>query len=242
MNPQKQGNTVPFLRQKSVNLNINLYYGFCFYLTDLIKYSNMSKTAKKVKTGSIIIVSAPSGAGKTSICDAVVKKDKNTVSSVSATTRAPRKGEKNGVEYFFVREAKFKSMLKGKKFAEWAKVHGNYYGTPKSFLDKTIKSGKNVLLEIDVQGGINIKKQYPDACMIFIMAPDMKTIEKRLRARNTDSDEVIRKRLENARKEIRSLSKYEYLVINDRFEKAVESVFTIIKSLEYRIEKDRKYF
>lgn len=189
-----------------------------------------------------MVVSAPSGAGKTSICDAIVKKDKNTVNSVSATTRRPREGEKNGIDYFFVSKAKFQSMIKSKKFAEWAEVHGNYYGTPKSFLDKTVKSGKNVLLEIDVQGGINIKKQYPQACMIFIMAPDMKTIEKRLRARNTDSDEIIKKRLENARKELCFLSKYEYLVINKNLNKAVESAAAIIKSLEHKIEKEKKYF
>jgi guanylate kinase len=202
----------------------------------------MSKTAKKVKKGSIIVVSAPSGAGKTSICDAIVEKDKNTVYSISATTRQPRDGETNAIEYFFVSVPKFKSMIKGKKFAEWAQVHGNFYGTPKSFLDKTLKSGKNVLLDIDVQGGINIKKHYPDACMIFIMAPDIKTLEKRLRERNKDSDKVIKVRLANAKREIKSLSKYEYLVINENLGEAVESVSTIIKSLKYKIEKGKKYF
>jgi guanylate kinase len=197
---------------------------------------------KKVKKGSIIVVSAPSGAGKTSICGAIIKIDKNTVNSISATTRPPRYGEKNGVDYFFVNEKKFNSMIKSKKFAEWAEVHGNYYGTPKSFLEKTLKSGKNVLLEIDVQGGINIKKQYPQACMVFIMAPDLKTIENRLTARNTDSGKVIKRRLQNAKKELKSLSEYEYLVINENFDKAVESFLTIIKSLEYKIEKGRKYF
>ena len=197
----------------------------------------MPKTAKKAEKGSIVIVSAPSGAGKTSICDAIVKKDKNTVYSISATTRQPREGEKNGIEYFFVSVPKFKSMIKGKKFAEWAQVYGNFYGTPKSFLDKTLKSGKNVLLDIDVQGGINIKKHYTDACMIFIMTPDIKTLEKRLRARNKDSDKVIKVRLTNAKKEIKSLSKYEYLVINENLNEAIESVSAIIKSSRYKIKK-----
>ncbi|MCL2144387.1 MAG: guanylate kinase [Endomicrobia bacterium] len=194
---------------------------------------------KKSKKGKILIVSAPSGAGKTSICDAIVKKDVNTVCSVSATTRPPRVGETNGIEYFFISESKFKAMAKDKKFAEWAEVFGNFYGTPKSFLNKTLKSGKNVLLDIDVQGGINIKKQYPEACMIFIMTPDIKTLEKRLRTRNKDSDKVIKQRLSNAKKEISYLPEYEYLVINDELEKAVESVMIIIKSLEYKIKKTK---
>jgi guanylate kinase len=192
---------------------------------------------KNLKKGKIIVVSAPSGAGKTSICAAIVKKDKNTVYSISATTRQPRDGEKNGIEYLFVSDSKFKAMIKGSKFAEWAEVHGNFYGTPKSFLDKTLKSGKNVLLDIDVQGGISIKKQYPDACMIFIMAPDMKTLETRLRSRKKDSDKVIKTRLANAKKEMKSLPEYEYLIINENLDDATESVSAIIKVLKYKIEK-----
>ena len=188
------------------------------------------------------MVSAPSGAGKTSICDYVVSKDKNTVYSVSVTTRQPREGEKDGAEYFFVSESVFKKMAKSGKFAEWAKVHGNYYGTPKSFLEKTLNAGKNVLLDIDVQGGINIKKQYPDSCMIFVMTPDLKTLERRLKARNKDSLQVIKIRLANAKKELKSLSKYEYLVINGNLQEAVESVLEIIKSTAYKIRKCKKYF
>ncbi|MDR1695365.1 MAG: guanylate kinase [Endomicrobium sp.] len=192
----------------------------------------------KIKAkGSIVVVSAPSGAGKTSVCNAVIESDKNTVYSVSYTTRKPREGEKNGSEYFFTNEDKFKKMAKEGKFAEWAKVHGNYYGTPKSFLDKTLRNGKNVLLDIDVQGGLDIKKQYPEACMIFIMTPDLKTLKKRLVSRNKDSKETIKIRLENAEKELKSLNKYEYLVINGNLNEAVDRVKTIIKSLDYRIKK-----
>jgi len=189
------------------------------------------------KKGSIIVISAPSGAGKSSICDALVRSDSGMVNSVSCTTREPRNGEKNGTDYFFTAEKVFKSMIKGKKFAEWAKVHGNYYGTPKSFLEKTVKAGKNILLDIDVQGGINIKKQYPDACMIFIMTPDFKTLKERLIARNKDSRQTIKIRLENAKKELEFLGKYEYLVINDKLPEAVDAVRTIIKSQKYKIKK-----
>lgn len=197
---------------------------------------------KKMKHGNIIVVSAPSGAGKTSICNYIVENHADTVYSISYTTRQPRKGEKNGNEYFFTDEKQFKQMIKDVKFVEWAKVHGNYYGTPKSLLDKTLKSGKNVLLDIDVQGGLNIKKHYPQACMIFIMTPDLKTLKQRLVFRNQDSRETINMRMENAKKELKSLHKYEYLVINDNFDKAVQSVETIIKSLKYKIQKEKKYF
>ncbi|MCL2484700.1 MAG: guanylate kinase [Endomicrobia bacterium] len=194
----------------------------------------MKKTGRQ---GNIIVVSAPSGAGKTSVCNAIIENDKNTIYSISYTTRKPREGERNGSEYFFADEKKFKKMIKSGEFVEWAKVHGNYYGTPKSFLNKTLKKGLNVLLDIDVQGGLKIKKQYPQACMIFIMPPDLKTLEKRLTSRNKDSKETIKIRLENAKKELKSLPKYEYLVINDTLDKAIAAAQTIIKSLDYKIKK-----
>lgn len=196
----------------------------------------------KNKKGNIIIVSAPSGAGKTSICNKIIEKDSNTVYSVSYTTRKPRKGEKEGVEYFFTTVANFKKMIKAKKFVEWAKVHDNYYGTPKSFIDKTVKTGKNILLDIDVQGGVNIKKYYPQACMIFVMTPDLKTLKERLVIRNQDSKQIISMRLENAEKELKYLNKYEYLVINKNLQESTKIVEMIMKTLDYKIQKNTKYF
>jgi guanylate kinase len=185
-----------------------------------------------------MIISAPSGAGKTTICDAVIKGNKHIVSSVSYTTRTIRVGEKNGREYFFINKTEFKKMVKEKKFVEWAKVHNNYYGTPKNLLDKVLTSGKkDILLKIDVQGGMNVKKQYPQACMIFIMTPDIKTLKKRLIARNKDRKEAINMRLNNAIQELRYLQKYDYLVINKNLDDAIDAVKTIIKSLEYKIDK-----
>jgi guanylate kinase len=197
-----------------------------------------------IKLGNIIIVSAPSGAGKTSICEAVLASDKKNIRySISYTTRPKRTGEKNGKNYFFVSEKIFKRMVKEGKFAEWAKVHGNYYGTSKELLNKSLVAYKNIILEIDVQGAINIKKQYPDrTCMIFIMTPDFKTLEKRLMARNKDRKEIIDRRMVNAKKELKYLPKYDYLVINKKLVDAVGSVKTIIKSLEYKIQKDAIYF
>ncbi|MDR3071247.1 MAG: guanylate kinase [Endomicrobium sp.] len=202
----------------------------------------MNKVDSPIQSlGNVVVISAPSGAGKTSICDAIARSD-GAVYSVSYTTRSPRQGEKNGKEYFFVDESNFKKMIKSDKFAEWAKVHGNYYGTPRELLDKTLKSGKNIFLEIDVRGGMNIKKQYPQACMIFIMAPDLKTLEKRLVVRNKDRKETINIRLNNAKKELTYLHKYEYLVVNRKLKDSVVAIKTIVKSLEYKIKKDQRYF
>jgi guanylate kinase len=192
--------------------------------------------------GNIIIISAPSGAGKTAICNAVVRSSRNVVYSVSYTTRRPRKDEKNGREYFFVNKTEFKSMIEEGKFAEWAEVHGNYYGTSKLFLDKMLNTKKNILMDIDIQGGMNIKKQYPGACTIFVMPSDLKTLKERLVSRNKDHRKAIEMRLGNAVEEVKSVQKYEYLVINEELNKAVVAVKTIIKSLKYKIQKNKKYF
>jgi guanylate kinase len=192
--------------------------------------------------GNIIIISAPSGAGKTAICNAVVRSSRNVVYSISYTTRCPRKDEKNGREYFFVNKTEFKKMIEEEKFAEWAEVHGNYYGTSKVFLDKMLKTKKNILMDIDVQGGMHIKKQYPGAYMIFVMPPDLKTLKERLVSRNKDYRKVIKMRLGNAVEEVKSVQKYEYLIINEELNKAVVAVKTIIKSLKYKIQKNKKYF
>jgi guanylate kinase len=202
------------------------------------------KLNNPVKLRNIIVVSAPSGAGKSSICEAVLASNrKNITYSISYTSRHKRAGEKNGKDYFFVSEEIFKEMVKEGKFVEWAKVHGNYYGTSKELLNKSLAVCKNIILEIDVQGAMNIKKQYPDrTCMIFIMTSDFKTLEKRLMARNKDRKEIIDMRMINAKKELKYLPKYDYLVINKKLVDAVESVKTIIKSLEYKIQKGAIYF
>jgi guanylate kinase len=196
------------------------------------------------KTGNIIIISAPSGAGKSSICEAVLAECKKDISySVSYTTRYLRKGEENGKSYYFISEDEFKQMIKENKFAEWAKVHGNYYGTSKELLNKALSVGKNIILEIDVQGGVSIKKQYPNSSyMIFIMTPDFKTLKKRLTVRKKDCKKTIFMRMLNAKRELKYLPKYDYLVINKKLDEAVHAVKTIIKSLEYKIEKGRIYF
>lgn len=189
--------------------------------------------------GMIIIVSAPSGAGKTSICDALIKSDKNIVYSVSSTTRAPRKGEKNGREYFFVDDNTFKSMVKKNMFVEWAKVHDHFYGTSKKVLEDTIKKGKDILLDIDVQGAVKIKKQYKDALMIFITTPTLKILKERLIKRNKDSLDVIKTRVANAKKELTYLPKYDYLILNDKLDESIKNVKSVICAERLSIKRNK---
>ena len=189
--------------------------------------------------GMIIIVSAPSGAGKTSICDALIKSDKNIVYSVSTTTRLPRKGEKNGREYFFVDDNTFKSMVKKNMFVEWAKVHDHFYGTSKKVLEETIKKGKDILLDIDVQGAVKIKKQYKDSLMIFITTPTLKILKERLIKRNKDSMDVIKTRVANAKKELTYLPKYDYLILNDKLDESIKNVKSVICAERLSIKRNK---
>ena len=191
------------------------------------------------KKGMIIIVSAPSGAGKTSICDALIESDKNIVYSVSTTTREPRKGEKNGREYYFVNDIEFKKMVKKNLFVEWAKVHDHFYGTSKKVLEQTINKGKDILLDIDVQGAVKIKKQYKDALMIFITTPTLKILKERLINRNKDSLEVIKTRLENAKKELTYLPKYDYLILNDKLDESIKKAKSIICAERLSIKRNK---
>ncbi len=189
--------------------------------------------------GMIIIVSAPSGAGKTSICDALIESDKNIVYSVSTTTRNPRKGEKNGREYFFVNDIEFKKMVEKKMFVEWAKVHDHFYGTSKKVLEETINKGKDILLDIDVQGAIKIKKQYENALMIFITTPSLKILKESLIKRNQDTLDVIKTRIENAKKELTYLSRYDYLILNDKLDKSIEQAKSIICAERLSIKRNK---
>ena len=191
------------------------------------------------KKGMIIIVSAPSGAGKTSICDALIKSDKNIVYSVSTTTREPRKGEKNGREYYFVDDSEFKKMVKKNMFVEWAKVHDHFYGTSKKVLEQTINKGKDILLDIDVQGAVKIKKQYKDALMIFVTTPNLKILKERLIKRNKDSMAVIKRRIENAKKELKYLPKYDYLILNDKLDESIEKAKSVISAERISIKRNK---
>jgi guanylate kinase len=180
----------------------------------------------------LFVMSAASGAGKTTLKDLVIKDFPDIKYSISATTRKPREGEIDGVHYFFKTKEEFEQMIKDDALVEYNLVHGNYYGTPMSFVEKTLAEGNRVLFDIDVFGKINFDKVYPDATGIFIMPPSDEELERRLRGRGTDSEEVIQLRLANAKKEIefaKTKGKYEYTIINDDLQKAADELRAILR-------------
>jgi len=181
-----------------------------------------------VVPGKLFIVSAPSGAGKTTLCNALRKKFPDLVYSVSHTTRRPRKGEKEGIDYFFITEAAFKKEIKKCQWVEHAKVYGNYYGTSRALLNRSIQAGRDVLLDIDVQGAKQVIMQYPAAVTIFVLPPSMEVLRSRLTRRGTDSPETINKRLKTARSEIRQKDLYRYVIINDRLDQAVTDLIALV--------------
>ena len=179
----------------------------------------------------LFVMSAPSGAGKTTLKDLVIKEFPDMVYSISATTRAPREGEVDGTHYFLKSRDEFKRMIENNELVEWNEVHGNFYGTPKSFVEKMLSEGKRVLFDLDVFGKVNFDKVYPEAIGILILPPSLEILEQRLRNRHTDSDEVISLRLHNARKEIefaKQHGKYEYKIVNDNLDDAVNQLRKIL--------------
>lgn len=183
---------------------------------------------KKKKEGSLIVISGPSGAGKDTICNKLLKNNKDIYLSISMTTRSIRNGEKNGKDYYFVSKEEFLDNIKNDNFLEYATVHDEYYGTLKSEVLNKINSGIDVILVIDIQGALKIKDIYNDGIFVFIMPPDMKTLIKRLVDRGTESKEKIIKRFKTAYKEINEVSKYNYVVINDEVINAVNKVEAIL--------------
>lgn len=187
----------------------------------------MSSEASR-KKGALFIVSAPSGAGKTTLCNQIIDIFPNLRHSVSFTTRAPRSGEKDGVDYFFVSPEKFQTMIDAGAFAEWAEVHGNRYGTAIAALENWRDAGCDVLLDIDIQGAAQLKKSYGEGVFVFILPPDFSELRRRLEGRQTDAPEVIERRIANARKEIRESVWYDYVIVNDHFEMAVGELKAVI--------------
>lgn len=180
----------------------------------------------------LFVMSAASGAGKTTLKDKVIGEFPDIVYSISATTRKPREGEVDGVHYFFKTKEEFEKLIKEDGLIEWNEVHGNYYGTPKFFVEEMLRQGKRVLFDLDVFGKVNFDKVYPDATGILIMPPSTEELERRLRGRGTDSEEVIQVRLANAKKEIefaKTKGKYEYTIVNDDLEKAANELREILK-------------
>jgi guanylate kinase len=177
---------------------------------------------------TIFIISAPSGSGKSTLVNKVRKIVPDLDFSVSYTTRAPRGNEQNGREYFFVSRPQFEDMIRKNEFLEYADVFGNYYGTARRFLSAAEQKGHDLLLDIDVQGAEQIKRKIPEAVSIFILPPDRKELERRLRDRGVDAEDVIQRRLVTASREIENYGKYDYILINDRLEESIEALKSIL--------------
>ena len=176
----------------------------------------------------VYIISAPSGSGKSTLVNRVRLIVPGLKFSISYTTRAPRAGEENGREYYFVSRAEFEEMIRQDAFLEYAEVFGNYYGTARRFLLEAEEEGKDLLLDIDVQGAAQIKRKIPGAVSIFILPPNRQELEKRLRTRSLDAEPVIQRRLVTASREIENYDKYEYILINDRLEESIDALKSIL--------------
>lgn len=190
--------------------------------------------------GLLIVVSAPSGGGKTTICEQLLRHDRRLGRSVSATTRLRRGREREGREYFFVTPAEFRRRIKQRRFIEWARVHDHYYGTPRQAVERQLAAGRDVVLVIDVQGGLAVKRQYPRAVLIFVMPPSRQVLAARLRGRGTDTQATIRRRLQNARWEMDLAKRYDYQVVNRRLQDAVEQIQAIITAARLRVGIENK--
>ncbi len=190
-----------------------------------------------MKKGIVFIVSAPSGAGKTTLCRAALERVDNLQFSVSYTTREPRPGEVEGRDYFFVSREKFLEMVQKGEFVEWAEVHGNLYGTSRAYIEDVLAQGKDLLLDIDTQGAWQIKDSGIEAVFVFILPPNMETLEQRLRSRATEQEDTIKRRLSAAKKEIGDYKMYDYVIINNKLEEAVEDLVGIIRAERLKIDR-----
>jgi len=187
--------------------------------------------------GDIFVISAPSGTGKTTLVRLLLSRFPTLSFSISYTTRLPRPGEVNGQHYFFVSEKEFKKSIAKGKMLEWAKVYGHYYGTPLTFVQEKIAAGKDIVLDIDIQGAQAVKKKMPEAILIFLIPPSWNELQRRITSRSSDSPEEIKKRLEAAKKEILAAREFDYIVINDVLEDALKELVSIIQATKARANK-----
>lgn len=200
-----------------------------------------------MEKGIIVVVSGFSGAGKGTIMKELTGKYSNYALSVSATTRKPRQGEREGIEYFFKTREEFEKMIAEKQLIEYAGYVDNYYGTPKAYVEEQLNQGKDVILEIEIQGALKVKEQYPEALLLFVMAPSAQILRERLVGRGTEDMDTINSRLSRAAEEAEGIEKYDYVVVNDNLQECVELTHSIIQNEHRRayrniafIEKTRK--
>ena len=183
-----------------------------------------------MRKGFLIVVSGPSGAGKGTVCSAFLEEHEDVAYSVSATTREPRAGEQEGVNYYFLSRGEFEAMIENGELLEWAEVYGNYYGTPLKKIEEKLSKGQDILLEIDTQGALNVQKKFPDGVYVFILPPSIEELAKRLRGRGTDSEEAVERRLAAAAGEIAVAREYTYTIVNDTVEHSVQTLAAIVSA------------
>jgi len=197
-------------------------------------------------SGQLFVISAPSGTGKSTVAMAVRQRVPGLGYSISHTTRKPRGNERNGIDYYFVDDGTFTKMTDEGAFVEWAKVYDNFYGTSSSGLQDLTDSGLDVLMDVDIQGGRNIKKRFPDSVLIFLLPPSLEELERRLRKRGTDDEPVIESRMEMAADDIKNCVWYDYIIVNDKLETAIDEAQSIIVSERCLTERQlpgiRKFF
>ncbi|MDY3005797.1 guanylate kinase [Anaerococcus porci] len=195
-----------------------------------------------MKKGFLLVISGPSGVGKGTVLHDLMNTQKNLVYSVSVTTRKQRPGEIEGVSYFFKSHDEFEKMINEDKFLEYAKVHNNYYGTPKDFVEEKINEGKIVILEIDVQGALNVKKNTDNGVFIFLAPPSLSELKNRIVNRGTETTKDIKLRMNNAKKELSYINEYDYLVVNDHLNSAINLVNEIINAEKHRVFREEINF
>ncbi len=188
-----------------------------------------------MKNNKIFVISGPSGVGKGALVECLLKRVPHISRSISVTTREPRVGETPDLHYHFVSKEEFLEKVKADEFLEWAKVHGNLYGTLKNGVDKELSKGRDIVLVIDVQGGIKVKKEQRDSVLIFIEPPSFGELRERLKERGTELSNIVEKRIKRAKEELKYAPSYDYKVVNDNLDKAIDSVISIIKKERQRI-------
>lgn len=191
------------------------------------------------KTGRLFVLSAPSGSGKTTVLDALLRSERNAVRSISATTRAPRRGERQGRDYLFLSPQRFLRTRVGRGFLESARILGHWYGTPRAPIERALRVGRSVFLGIDIQGARSVRRSGLPVTTIFLLPPSWKVLGERLRRRGTETSEQIRQRLRLARREMREVEKYDYAVVNRRLQDAVAAIRTIVRAEQHRVKAGR---
>lgn len=194
-----------------------------------------------MKKGVLLVVSAPAGCGKDTILEKVLEKDDNIFYSVSATSRAMRPGEKDGVSYYFKSREEFEKMIESGELLEYTEYCGNYYGTPKKAVVDMLEQGKDVVLKIEIEGAANVKKIFPEAVMVFILPPSMNELDRRLHKRGTEDEETIKKRLLTAKTELEAANAYDFAIVNGDLDEAVDLFMSVVKGQRFTIDRMRDF-